>query len=77
MTQMPITQYGNVNMGGNIDPSLGMDLSYAMGDGLEQAMGMAIGVGSFGEYFSDDTFFNGLMDSVGGVPAPVFDGMST
>jgi hypothetical protein len=75
MTQVPITQYGNVNMGGNIDPSLGMDLSYTMGDGLEQAMGMTIGAGAFGEYFSfnDDTFINGLMDSVGG--APVFDGI--
>jgi hypothetical protein len=38
-------------------------------------MGMTIGVGSFGEYFSDDTFFNGLMDSVGSVGAPVFDGV--
>ena len=58
-------QYANVNMG-NIDPSLGMDLGYAMGDGFEQAMGMTLGVGDFGSYFSDDTFFGSLMDSVGG-----------
>jgi hypothetical protein len=75
MAQMPITQYGSMMNMGNIDPSLGMDLGYTMGDGLEQAMGMTIGVGSFGEYFSDDTFFNGLMDSVGSVSAPVFDGV--
>lgn len=75
MAQMPITQYGSMMNMGNIDPSLGMDLGYTMGDGLEQAMGMTIGVGSFGEYFSDDTFFNGLMDSVGSVGAPVFDGV--
>jgi hypothetical protein len=70
MPHMPITQFGNVNMGGNIDPSLGMDLSYTMGDGLEQAMGMTIGAGSFGEYFSNDIY--GIVDSVGGMP--VFEG---
>jgi len=70
MTQMPMASYG-MNMGGNIDPALGMD-SYTMGDGLEAAMGLTIGVGSFGEYFGDDMFsFNGLMDSGG----PVFEGL--
>jgi hypothetical protein len=70
MTQMPMTPYSNLNMG-NIDPSLGMDLGYTMGDGMEQAMGMAIGVGPFGEYYSDEAFY-GLMDPSGG---PVFEGM--
>lgn len=51
---------------GNIDPALGMDLGYAMGDGFEQAMGMTLGAGDFGNYFSDDTFFNSILDSVGG-----------
>jgi len=62
MTQMSATAYGNSSMG-NIDPSLGMDLSaFPMGDNLEEAMGMAIGVGSYGEYYSDDMFygFNGI-----------------
>jgi len=57
---------------GNIDPSLGMDLSYSMGDGFEQAIGLTLGVGDFATYFSDDTFFGSLMDSVGGGPG--FDG---
>jgi hypothetical protein len=70
MMQMPMNSYGNLNMG-NIDPSLGMDLGYTMGDGMEQAMGMAIGVGPFGEYYSDEAFY-GVMDSMGG---PVFEGM--
>jgi hypothetical protein len=69
----------NQNMGGfsnmpagNIDPSLGMDLGYTMGDGFEQAMGITLGVGDFGNYFGDDSFFSGIMDSVGGGPG--FDG---
>jgi hypothetical protein len=46
---------------------LGMELGYTMGDGFEQAMGMTLGgVGDFGTYFSDDTFFSSIMDSVGG-----------
>ena len=58
--------FNNVPMG-NIDPSLGMDLGYTMGDGFEQAMGMTLGVGDFGgNYLSDDMFFNSLLDSVGG-----------
>ena len=57
------------NMGGGIDPSLGMNLGYSMGDGFEQAMGMTLGgVGEFGSYFNDDTFFGTLMDTVGGGP---------
>lgn len=63
--------FGNMPMG-NIDPSLGMDLGYTMGDGFEQAMGMTLGVGDFGNYFSDDAFFGSIMDSVGGGPG--FDG---
>lgn len=64
----PLPQaYTNVGMSGNIDPSLGIDLGYAMGDGFEQAMGMTLGVGDFGTYFGDD-IFGSLMDSVGGNP---------
>jgi hypothetical protein len=70
MTQMPMTPYSNLNMG-NIDPSLGMDVSYTMGDGLEQAMGMAMG-GPFGEYYSDEAFY-GMMDPSAG--ASFFEGM--
>ncbi|TAQ88992.1 hypothetical protein B7494_g2656 [Chlorociboria aeruginascens] len=54
--------YNTVGMGGNVDPSLGAGLEFAMGDGFEQAMGMTLGVGDFGGYFSDNNFFN-LMDS--------------
>jgi hypothetical protein len=54
------------NSAGNIDPNLGTDLSYNMGDGFEQAMGMTLGVGEFGSYFSDDTFFSGFMNSEAG-----------
>jgi hypothetical protein len=64
MNQMQSQGYG-MSM---VDPSLGvtgMDLGYTMGDGFEQAMGMTLGVGDFGNYFSDDTFFGSLMDSVG------------
>jgi hypothetical protein len=68
---MAQTGFGNTAMG-NIDPSLGMDLRYTMGDGFEQAMGMTLGVGDFGNYFSDDAFFGSIMDSVGGGPG--FDG---
>ncbi|KAE8444603.1 hypothetical protein EG329_014434 [Mollisiaceae sp. DMI_Dod_QoI] len=50
----------------NFDPALGpLDLGYTMGDGLERAMGMTLGVGDFGNYFSDDNLFTGFMDSVG------------
>ncbi|TVY73392.1 Transcriptional regulator WAR1 [Lachnellula suecica] len=44
------------------DSNLGMDLSYTMGDGFEQAIGMTLGVGDYGY---DDAFFGNLMDSVG------------
>jgi hypothetical protein len=66
MMPPPLQGYGNINMGGTMDSSLGLDLGYSMGDGLEQAMGMTLGMGEFGTYFSDDTFFGTLMDSVGG-----------
>ena len=74
MGQLPLIPqtYANMNMA-NIDPSLSMDLGYSMGDGFEQAMGMTLGVGDFGSYFSDDTLFGNLMDSVGG-NAQGFDG---
>ncbi|CZR50961.1 related to cercosporin resistance protein [Phialocephala subalpina] len=62
----PISGFGSYGMGvpPNFDPGLGLDLGYNMGDGLEQAMGMTLGVGDFG-YFNDDNFFGGIMDSVG------------
>lgn len=67
--------YGNMSMGGNVDPSLGMEFGYAMGDGFEQAMGMTLGLGDFGgTYFSDDAFFGNVMDSVGGNGGAVFEG---
>jgi hypothetical protein len=50
----------------NIDPSLGMDFNYSMGDNFEQAIGMTLGAGDISSYIGDDTFFGGLMDSVGG-----------
>jgi hypothetical protein len=50
------------NLPANIDPSLGMDFNYNMGDNFEQAMGMTFGTGDFGTYFGDDAFFGGLMD---------------
>ena len=67
MSQMPMQQQ---YMGGNIDPSLGMDLGYTLGDNLEQAMGMTLGFGD--HHFGDDAFFSGLMDSVG--PGSGFEG---
>lgn len=68
---MNITQgYGHMPMAGNFDLSLGigmgMDLGYAMGDGFEQAMGMALGAGTFGNYSSDNAFFGSVMDSGAG-----------
>ena len=66
-----VSGYGNTAVE-SIDPSLGMDLGYTMGDGFEQAMGLTLGVGDFGNYFSDETFFNSLLDSVSGGPG--FDG---
>lgn len=71
-----IPGYGIGNMGGNLDPSLGMEFGYAMGDGFEQAMGMTLGLGDFGgTYFNDDTFFGNVMDSVGGnAGGAIFEG---
>jgi hypothetical protein len=66
--------YGTLNMAGNLDPSLGTEFGYAMGDGFEQAMGMTLGFGEFGgTYFSDEAFFN-IMDSVGGNGGVVHEG---
>ena len=66
-SQSLMTGYNNMNMGGHVDPSLGMEFGYAMGDGFEQAMGMTLGLGDFGgTYFSDDAFFGNVMDSAGG-----------
>jgi hypothetical protein len=65
--------YGMAGMGLNIDPALSMDLEYTMGDGFEQAMGMTLGDGDLGKYFSDDHFFASIMDTVGGT-GNVFEG---
>lgn len=54
-------------MGTHIDPSLGMELNYMIGDGFEQAMGMTLGgVADLSSYFTDDTFFGSLMDPAAG-----------
>jgi hypothetical protein len=71
-THPPLSQgYGNMNL----DPSLGMDLGYTMGDGFEQAMGMTLGFGDLSTYFGDDALFGSLMDSVGGAGGGGFDGV--
>lgn len=57
---------------GNIDPALGMDFGYTMGDGFEQALGMTLGVGDYAGYFGDDVFFGNLMDTMGGGMADGF-----
>ncbi|CAD6448032.1 cec9174f-2bc2-40fd-a4de-ef3d17758d1d [Sclerotinia trifoliorum] len=49
-------QQGYGDISGNIDPSLGMDLGFAMGEGFEQAMGITFGVGDIGNYFGEDVF---------------------
>lgn len=50
---------------GSVDPSLGLELGYAMGDGFEQAIGMSlVGVGE-GNFFSQDAFFGNLMGQNG------------
>jgi hypothetical protein len=65
--------YGMAANGGaynaNIDPALSMgnmDFDFAVGEGFEQAMGMTLGDGGFGGYFSDDYFLGAMMDSVQG-----------
>jgi hypothetical protein len=59
--QMAIGQgYGTLPP--NIDPSLGMDFNYSMGDNFEQAIGMTLGAGDFGSYIGDDTFFGGYFE---------------
>ncbi|KAA8576294.1 hypothetical protein MFRU_009g01910 [Monilinia fructicola] len=60
---------GYIEIPGNIDPSLGMDLGFAMGDGFEQAMGITFGVGDIGNYFGEDIFGQFMGGSV-----PGFDG---
>jgi hypothetical protein len=69
LTQMPMTPYGNLNVS-NVDPPGGMEFSYPMTD---EAMGLAIGVGPFGEYYSDETFFGLMNPSEAG--ASYFEGM--
>lgn len=77
LNQSLMSGYGNVHLAGNLDPSLGMEFGYAMGDGFEQAMGMTLGLGEFGgTYFNDEAFFN-IMDSVGGNGGTAFEGAST
>lgn len=67
MNQMSAQQsYGTTP--GSVDPSLGLELGYTMGDGFEQAIGMTLGVGD-GNYFSDNAFFGNFMGPNG------FDGI--
>jgi hypothetical protein len=51
----------------NLDPALGIgvDYDFNIGDGFEQAMGMTLGDGEFGQYFGDDAIFGAMMDSLG------------
>ncbi len=74
MNQVQMQQgYGSISS--NIDPSLGMDFSYQLGDGLEQAMGMTLGVGEYSTYFGDNNFFGGLMGDIGdNIGQGTFDG---
>jgi hypothetical protein len=61
-------------MGYNIDPALNasgpIEYDPTVGDGFEQAVGMTIGEGELGQYFSDDAFFGVMME---GMPPIVFD----
>jgi hypothetical protein len=68
MTQWPMAPFGNLSTD---SPFLGLD-NNLVPDGLDQAMGMAIGVGPFGEYYSDEAFY-GMMDPTAG--ASFFEGM--
>ncbi|RDL36804.1 Zn2 DNA-binding protein [Venustampulla echinocandica] len=65
MNQVSSVQNNYPIASGNIDPALGMDLGYTMGDGFEQALGMTLGVGDYAGYFGDDVFFGNLMDTMG------------
>lgn len=63
-----------------IDPALSMDMPEYnfMSDGMEggfaQAMGISLSEGPLGNYFSDDSFWGAMMDSVAGQGAgPPFD----
>lgn len=64
MNAQMLQGYGEIS--GNIDPSLGMDLGFAMGDGFEQAMGITFGVGDIGNYFGEDVFGQFMGGSVPG-----------
>ncbi len=73
MNQMP-QSYQNLNAGGNIDPSLGMDYPYPVSDAFEQAWGMTLGgPNDFNSYFSDEGLY-AFMDGIGTVPTG-FEGM--
>lgn len=61
----PPQGYGNTNTSGQSDMVLGMDLGYNMGDGFEQAMGMTLGVGDFGNFFANDEGFYAGLDGAG------------
>jgi len=61
----PPQGYGNINTSGQPDMVLGMDLGYNMGDGFEQAMGMTLGVGDFGNFFANDESFYAGLDGAG------------
>ncbi|KFY31054.1 hypothetical protein V493_01418 [Pseudogymnoascus sp. VKM F-4281 (FW-2241)] len=65
---------GYNNMGYNIDPALGanepVEYDPTAGDSFEQVVGMTIGEGQLGQYFSDDAFFGVMME---GLPPIAFD----
>lgn len=65
---------GYGNLGYNIDPALGVTGTSGygpiIGDGFEQTIGMSIGDGQLGQYFSDDAFFRAMME---GMPQSVFE----
>ncbi|PBP26492.1 c6 zinc finger domain containing protein [Diplocarpon rosae] len=68
MNQSQMTQgYGNMGVN-NIDPSIGIvgtDLGSSMGNALEQAMGMTLGVGDYGNFFAENQFFSGFVGDLG------------
>lgn len=64
MNAQALQSYGD--MSANIDPSLGMDIGFAMGDGFEQAMGITFGVSDIGNYFGEDIFGQFMGSSVPG-----------
>ncbi|POS84930.1 hypothetical protein EPUL_004992 [Erysiphe pulchra] len=71
-SQYPVNQtYGQVNVSGNIDPSLKMDMEYSNVNGSQSTV---FGFNDFGPFVSDDAFFGGLLNSVF-PPNIVFEGM--